>query len=474
MSGYWKIFADTGGTFTDCLGLSPQGEECWEKVLSSGVSRLELSGHGHQRRLEGRFPLIPGFFVGCSLVAKAGTAPLILDYDPHGRSLVLDRPLDPGDRNRQSIEVQTGLEAPILGAHLLTRTPLGSPLPPLDFRLATTRGTNALLEEKGVPVAFFVTRGFGDLLRIGDQTRPDLFSLEIPDRRPIYRSVIEVSERIAADGRVLQEPDLDSLETACATSLANGCRTAVVAFLNSYREAKHEEEVASFLRTRGFDHVITSASVSPFIHYLNRAETALADGYLGPILNEYLDQVASELSEGSRLQIMTSAGGLSERRFFHPKDSLLSGPAGGVVGAAEGARRLAWDRVIAFDMGGTSTDVSRISGSFSYRHVLEVGPVRLQTSAVEIDTVAAGGGSLCRLEDGRFLVGPESAGADPGPACYGKGGPLTLTDVHFLLGRLEPSRFAVPLAGSEAAEACDRLLDGERDREAALEGFLRI
>ncbi len=370
------------------------------------------------------------------------------------------------------------MEAPLVGAHLLTATPLSAPLPPIQFRLATTRGTNALLECQGAKVAFFVTQGFGDLLRIGDQTRPDLFALAVERQEPLHAKVIEVAERLDARGQILDSLDLDMVRPAAQAALQEGVRTACVALMHAYQNPVHESALSVALKSLGFHTVVTSSETSSRIHFGRRAETALVDAYLAPIMDDYLEKVQGGLSEGGSLRIMTSAGGLATRAHFRPKDSLLSGPAGGVVGAAWAGRRAHRSKLLAFDMGGTSTDVSRIDGDYHYQRDLCVGPARLQTRALRIETVAAGGGSICRYAQGALKVGPESAGASPGPAVYGAKGPITLTDVHALLGRLSAEQFAIPLDLPAAERAWQAFLDDhrlapERSRDY-LQGFLQI
>ena len=381
-----------------------------------------------------------------------------------GTLLELDGPVE---EEGTAFELRSPEEAPILAARLVTGTPLGDPLPEIAMRLATTRGTNALLERKGAPTALFITRGFADLLVIGTQQRPDLFALDILKPRPLYQAVVEVEERLAADGSVLVP--LTPLSTEGIDGLP-GIESVAVALMHSYRNPAHEEAVGELLREAGFRHVSLSSRLAPLIKLLPRAETAVVDAYLSPILEGYLSRVSGALTSGT-LHVMTSAGGLVRAGSFHAKDSLLSGPAGGVVGAALSGRRSGFSRIIAFDMGGTSTDVARYDGDFEYLFEHRVGDAHLVAPALAVESVAAGGGSICGFDGAQLHVGPESAGAWPGPACYGAGGPLTLTDVNLLLGRLDPDRFEIPLD----AAAAERALEGSgEEREALLEGFLEI
>ncbi|MFQ5753719.1 MAG: hydantoinase/oxoprolinase family protein, partial [bacterium] len=354
------------------------------------------------------------------------------------------------------------------------------PLPNMFMRLASTRGTNALLERKGVPVALFITRGFTDLLRIGTQQRPELFALEIRKPEPLYEAVVSVKERIAADGSILEPLALQELAAEIEKLLKRGIRVAGIAFMHSYRNPRHEQQLAKLLLDSGFQHVSCSAELAPFIKILPRAETAVVDAYLAPIMKDYLNRVLSSLSGGC-LHVMTSAGGLVEARQFHAKDGLLSGPAGGVVGAAIAGRDSGFDKLIAFDMGGTSTDVARFDGEYEYVFEQQVGDAHLVAPALAIESVAAGGGSICSFDGYRLLVGPESASAQPGPACYGAGGPLTLTDVNLLLGRLDSNRFEIPISTQCAVSKLNELKKEISkhtgtviQKETLLQGFLDI
>ncbi|HEX5760711.1 MAG TPA: hydantoinase/oxoprolinase family protein [Thermoanaerobaculia bacterium] len=421
--------------------------------LFRGYGFRVLSSDVPPARVAGSSPAGPSL----TLAAGASSSPETFLLSPH-----------------TPFELLSPEEAPVLAARLLTGTPLGRPLPPVAMRLATTRGTNALLERKGAKTALFVTRGFADLLEIGTQQRPDLFALDIRKPAPLHAAAVEVPERLAADGSVLVPLDLEALEAPVARLLADGFEAAAVALLHSYREPRHEEALAAWLAARGFRHVARSAALAPRIQLLPRATTAVVDAYLAPALQEYLERVAAALPGGS-LHVLTSAGALAGPAGFRPKDGLLSGPAGGVVGAALAGRRSGLPRVIAFDVGGTSTDVARWDGAFEVAFEHRVGDAWLVAPALAIESVAAGGGSVCRFDGTQLKVGPESAGAAPGPACYGAGGPLTLTDVNLLLGRLDPARFGIPLS-AKAAERAFAALAGEvrASREALLAGLLTI
>jgi 5-oxoprolinase (ATP-hydrolysing) len=483
----WSLWVDTGGTFTDAVAVDPAGRLRRAKVLSSSAlrARLEARAGGRALTLAAGWPVPAGFFTGYELTILGGERGVsgdpfrveVVGSGAAGRTLELAAPAPAEVRAGATCELSAGEGAPILAARLLTGTPLRAPLPPMAVRLATTRGTNALLERRGVPAALFVTRGFADLLRIGDQQRPDIFALAIVRPAPLYAAVVEVEERLDASGSVVAPLVLDGLAERARELRSRGIESAAVALLHSYRNPAHERQVGELLRCCGFSYVALSADLAPLIKILPRAETAVVDAYLGPILDGYLGAVADALSGGT-LHVMTSAGGLVRRADFRAKDSLLSGPAGGVVGAARAGREAGFSRLVAFDMGGTSTDVARYDRDFDYVFEHRIGDAHLVAPALAIESVAAGGGSICRALDGQLVVGPESAGATPGPACYGVGGPLCLTDVNLLLGRLDPERFEIPLdsaASERALRAVRRALGAAAPGdEELLAGLLEI
>lgn len=478
--GLWRIRIDTGGTFTDCLALDPQDRLHRVKVLSSSALRARIEAAPSPTRLilSTTWNAPRGFFASARFrLLPDGEERRVVGFDPERREIELDAP-PADDAPGTACELSFPEEAPVLAARLVTRTPAGKPLPPLALRLATTRGTNALLERKGARVALLITRGFEDLLEIGTQQRPDLFALKIEKPRPLYAEVVGVDERLAADGQVLRPLEADSLAGELDRLRDAGVGSAAVALLHAFREPVHEERLVGFLRRRGWEHAVGSAELAPLIGFLPRAQTAVAEAYLAPILEDYLDGVAREVGRGT-LHVMTSAGGLVRADRFRAKDGLLSGPAGGVVGAARAGSRSGFERVISFDMGGTSTDVARWDGDFEYLFEHRVGDARLVAPALALETVAAGGGSVCAFDGERLTVGPQSAGAHPGPACYGAGGPLTVTDVNLLLGRLDPQRFGIPLDRGAARDAAARLADavgtGSRDVPfRMLAGWLEI
>lgn len=477
----WRIWVDTGGTFTDCLALDPAGTLRRAKVLSNSAlrGRVAEAAGPDTLRIAGGWRVPPGFFRGFAFrllgaAGEGGVAVPVLDFDPEGGLLRLGAPLDGPIAAGAAFELRSPEEAPVLAARLVTGTPLHAALPDLALRLATTRGTNALLERKGAATAFFVTRGFADLLRIGTQQRPDLFALDIRKPEPLYAEAVEVPERLAADGSVLLPLEVEALRGEVARLRAAGVESVAVALMHSYRNPAHEEELAAFLRAAGFRFVSLSSRLAPLIKLLPRAQTAVVDAYISPVVETYLEGVAGALPRGA-LHVMTSAGGLVRAEAFRAKDGLLSGPAGGVVGAALSGRRSGFGKVIAFDMGGTSTDVSRYDGDYEYLFEHRVGDAHLVAPALAIESVAAGGGSVCRFDGTQLRVGPESAGAWPGPACYGAGGPLTITDVNLLLGRLDSERFEIPLDVAAAERALAPLLGTEEATpEAVLEGLLEI
>ncbi len=309
-----------------------------------------------------------------------------------------------------------------------------------SVRMGTTVATNALLEHKGEPVLLVTTRGFRDALRIGYQQRPELFALdiELPEMR--YAAVLEVDERVTADGEVLRQPDGDGVRAALQAHFDSGLRAVAILFMHAWRFPAHEKLVARIAKDVGFTQISTSSGTSPLIKLVGRGDTTVIDAYLSPVLRRYVDRVAAELP-GTRLLFMQSNGGLTRADFFQGKDAILSGPAGGVVGMVETARAAGFERLIGFDMGGTSTDVCHYRGSYERTLESRIGGARIRAPMMQIHTIAAGGGSIVTFDGARLRVGPDSAGADPGPAAYCKGGPLTVTDCNVMLGRLQPGQF---------------------------------
>ena len=438
----WCIAADTGGTFTDCHALDPQGRESRCKVLSTGHLRAVVSGGADALiRISGLPPLPDHFLVGFQLNA-VGHAKVrtITTFDSTTGEIALDEPVS--WQSSTLIELTTGEEAPVLGARILTNTPPGHEFPPLNLRIATTRATNALLEHKGGRIALFISRGFGDLLKIGDQRRSDLFALKHEPRVIFHEIACEVPERVGINGEVLEPLDEACVRTAALDCIAQGITTAAISLLHGHAHPQHELRVAAILRECGFSHLTLSHQTAAFAKLLPRAQSTVADAYLHAPVQSFLNGIRRV---SPTMQVMTSAGGLKSADDIRPKDMLLSGPAGGAIGAANAARRLGITKIITFDMGGTSTDVARIDTRPGYRFSQNVAGMQLLAPCVAIETVAAGGGSICHLTHHGLAVGPQSAGSNPGPACYGKGGPLTITDVNLLLGRFDPARAPIPL-----------------------------
>jgi 5-oxoprolinase (ATP-hydrolysing) len=362
-----------------------------------------------------------------------------------------------------------------------------APIPPGrvgEVRMGTTVATNALLERKGERVVLVTTRGFRDQLRIGYQNRPKLFALKIELPDMLYERVIEAAERVTAEGDVLHALDEEPLRAALAAAKADGIEAVAIVFLHGYRHPAHEKRAVEIARETGFAQVSASHETVPLMKFVSRGDTTVADAYLSPVVSRHAGQIARALGD-ARLSFMTSNGGLAAPDFFRGKDAILSGPAGGVVAMAETAREAGFARIIGFDMGGTSTDVSRFDGVFERQYETEVAGVRLRVPMLAIHTVAAGGGSILEYDGARFRVGPDSAGADPGPASYGRAGPLTVTDANVMVGKLRAECFprifgadaAAPLdeeiVRKKFAELAARIGDGRAAEEVA-DGFIRI
>jgi 5-oxoprolinase (ATP-hydrolysing) len=388
----WQFWIDRGGTFTDVIGVAPDGRLYVRKALS----RAPAAASGD-----------PGLGVIQSILDAAA-----------GR----------------------GRSAPVEA-----------------LKVGTTVATNALLERTGEPVLLVTTAGFADALRIGDQSRPDIFALHVVPPAALHAGVVEVRERLSASGEVLIPLDGAGLRRELVAARGRGFRALAIVFLNAWRHPQHEREAAAIARESGFEEVSVSHELSPLIRYVPRAATTVLNAYLAPALASYVSGLERELAERDpriSLELMQSHGGLARVASFHAASSLLSGPAGGLIGARHVAARLGITRLVSFDMGGTSTDVALIDGVLPRRDEQQIGGIRVQTSMLDVHTIAAGGGSVLRFVDGRASVGPDSAGANPGPACYGRGGPLTLTDVQVLLGRLRPDTLP-KVFGADGASAIE-------------------
>ena len=420
MGGQWQFWIDRGGTFTDIVAGSPEGEILTRKYLSDNPEHYDDAALHGMRELTGE----------------------------HDLSL-------------ESIH---------------------------SIRMGTTVATNALLERKGEPTLLAITQGLGDVIEIGTQARPDTFALDIRKPAPLYAHSVEIAERIRADGQVETPLDEEQARRTLKRAYASGLRSVAIVLMHGYRFPRHEQRLARLAQEIGFTQVSVSHEVSPLTKIVARGDTTVVDAYLTPILRSYIDRVAGAFDEDLRpgqLAFMQSSGGLTDAANFRGRDAILSGPAGGIVGCVETARRAGFDKVIGFDMGGTSTDVSHYAGEYEKVYETEVAGARMRVPMLHIHTVAAGGGSILAFEDGRFRVGPESAGADPGPACYRRGGPLAVTDINVCLGKLQPAHFP-SIFGKDQSEPLDaeasragfahiaeQLGDG-RSPEDVAEGFLAI
>jgi len=422
-NGKWQFWIDRGGTFTDIVARAPDGTIEARKLLSENAEAYDDAALAGIRG-----------FLGVGLKDEI-----------------------PGDK-------------------------IGS------IKMGTTVATNALLERKGEPTLLLVSQGFRDALAIGYQARPDIFARNIIKPELLYSRVAEIPARMRADGTVETELDEAAARSALSEAFDAGLRCVAIAFMHAYAFPEHEKRVAELARAAGFTQVSTSHEANPLIKLVGRGDTAVVDAYLSPILRRYVDKVAGELGaggEGPRLLFMQSSGGLTAAELFQGKDAILSGPAGGVVGAAQTARIAGLTRIIGFDMGGTSTDVCHYDGEFERALETEVAGVRMRAPMMRIHTVAAGGGSVLNYDGTRLRVGPESAGADPGPKCYRKGGPLAVTDANVMVGKLPPDYFPAifgpdgdqPLDAKSVQDAFTALAqemgDGRAPEEIA-DGALRI
>ncbi|MEI9424457.1 hydantoinase B/oxoprolinase family protein [Mesorhizobium sp. Cs1299R1N1] len=426
MTAKWDFWIDRGGTFTDIIGRDPQGGLHPRKLLSEN----------------------PEAYADAAIQ---------------------------GIRDLLGLDTVAAIPSGLIG----------------DIKMGTTVATNALLERKGDRVLLLITKGFRDALRIAYQARPDIFAKEIILPEQLYERVIEIDERVLADGCVERLLDISACRPAIEQAKADGIDAVAIVFMHAWKYPDHEKAVAKVCRKLGFGQVSVSHEVSPLIKLVGRGDTAVVDAYLSPILSRYVQRVAGELGaagendESPRLMFMMSSGGLTAADMFQGKDALLSGPAGGVVGMVETAKLAGFDKVIGFDMGGTSTDVAHYDGEYERAFDTEVAGVRVRAPMMRIHTVAAGGGSILHYEAGRFRVGPDSAGANPGPAAYRRGGPLAVTDANVMLGKLRPDFFPsifgpgqdAPLDAETVRAKFTALAAGigdGRSPEAVAEGFVTI
>ncbi|MEM7045041.1 MAG: hydantoinase B/oxoprolinase family protein [Pseudomonadota bacterium] len=386
----WQFWIDRGGTFTDIVAKAPDGAMQTHKLLSENPERYK-------------------------------------------------------DAAVQGVREVLGLAS-------------GDALPDgTSIKMGTTVATNALLERKGDRTLLLITKGLGDLLRIGYQNRPKLFDMHIVLPSMLYERAVEIEERIGAHGDVITALDEVRAARALQEAYDDGIRAVAIAFMHGYRYTTHEAKVASLAEEIGFTQISVSHEVSPLMKLVSRGDTTVVDAYLSPILRRYVDQVAGELQvdrAGGRLLFMQSNGGLTDARLFQGKDAILSGPAGGVVGMVQTGKIAGFSKLIGFDMGGTSTDVAHFDGAYERAFETEVAGVRMRAPMMHIHTVAAGGGSILHFDGARFRVGPDSAGANPGPACYRRGGPLAVTDANVLLGKIQPDHFP-EVFGPKANEPLD-------------------
>ncbi len=411
----WRFAVDRGGTFTDVVAVTPDGQLVTDKLLSENPGHYDDAASEAVRRL----------------MAKHGAGPVA------------------------------------------------------ELRIGTTVATNALLERKGERLALAITQGFGDALRIGNQARPDIFARHIVLPEQLPAEVVEIDERVGADGTGLQPLDEADARATFARLRKDGFDALAIVLVHGWKYRDHEMRLAMLARDAGFAQVSVSHEVAPLIRLVPRGDTSVVDAYLSPVLRRYTDTLQAGLPETESLRFMQSNGGLAEVGAFRGKDAILSGPAGGVVGMVAASEPLGHNRLIGFDMGGTSTDVAHYAGDYELTGDSVVAGVRVAAPMMQIHTVAAGGGSICHYDAGRFRVGPESAGADPGPACYRKGGPLTVTDCNLFLGRIDPAFFP-SVFGPGGDQPLDRdasrtrlaeiaaALPEERSLEEIAEGFLAI
>jgi len=480
----YHVFVDTGGTFTDLIAVDDSGKKHRKKILSNGTLRGSIIDWIDEKtlRVKENWELTADILHGYtfSLLSEINQETTVTSFDFKKKVLHLKAPYENHLRQPAiSFELTAKEEAPVLAIRMVTGTPLNKTFPKIHLRLGSTKGTNALLEGKGAQLALFITKGFGDLLEIGTQQRPDIFSLNIRKRKLLPTAIIEIDERIAADGTILKPFDPENHSKVIADLINNGIHSAAVVFMNSYKNPDHEVQCRELLQKSGMKHVSISTDLSPLIKLLERSETTVVNAYLSPVIHNYISNIKNTI--GNDFLVMNSSGGLVGSSSFHPKDSLLSGPAGGVVGASSLGIRSGYNKLITFDMGGTSTDVSRFNKTFDYKYELNIGDAHVYSPAIAIETVAAGGGSVCSFDGYKLTVGPESAGADPGPACYGAGGPLAITDVNILLGRLDASYFGIPVNIDESRKKLAelvQLIQGQTGKnpqeEQLLSGYLEI
>ena len=485
----WQFWIDVGGTFTDCFARAPSGSLRSKKVLSSGATKGTVADGSTENCIVDprRDPDPVGVWQGYRLrvlgdQGEVLAASQVVDSTCEPGQLHIDPPLSP-DHLQVGFryELYSDEEAPLVAIRYLLGIGRTATIPPVAVRLGTTRGTNALLTRSGAACAFVTTTGFADVLLIGYQDRAELFDLDIVKPAPLFSAVAEINERMSAAGDVLQPPSEAQIRQRLADLKSQGIESLAICLLNGYANPVHEELVERIARELGFVEISRSSQLAPLIKIVARGDTTVVDAYLNPVLRSYLNRLQVSLGSGSSLHLLTSAGGLVAANAFTGKDSLFSGPAGGVVGFSQVAQAAGFERAIGFDMGGTSTDVSRFDGDYELEYETEKAGVRVVSPMMAIETVAAGGGSICSFDGVRLTVGPASAGADPGPACYGRGGPLAVTDMNLMVGRILPDQFPFPLDTAIVERQLETLSkqisqasDTDYDPLRLAAGFLRV
>ena len=475
MNNSWQIWIDTGGTFTDCIGIDAHGKTHRTKILSNssirGTVQEVLSPTSFKTDASWlKLNIYDGFHL--NFLEKPHDSAKISSVKEG--VIHIDKSLS-GLIKGKSFEITSHEEAPVLASRMLTRTSLKQKFPPIDIKIGSTRGTNALLERKGAKTALLITHGFGDLLDIGTQQRPDIFKLAIQKPSTLLTKVIEIKERLNKDGNVLQVLNIEGLEKIILEFKKEQIGSVAVAFMHSYKNPQHEIAIKKFLSEHGFQYISLSSELFPGIKFLERAQTATVNAYLSPIIEQYIRGIKPHFNTNS-LRIMSSAGGLSLADQYNAKDSLYSGPAGGVIGAVNKARMSGLYKVITFDMGGTSSDVAIYNKEFDYTFETEIDHIKISSPSLSISTVAAGGGSICKYDGLKYSVGPDSSGASPGPSCYGQDGPLSITDINLLLGYIDPSNFEIPLDFQSAISSFEELIpnNSPENNYQILQGFREI
>ena len=506
----WQFAIDVGGTFTDVLARRPDGTTLSHKLLSSGAVRgVVEEGSTDTAVVDPRRRAEPSeFWVGYTLSligpderplspSPSDSSPVsfarVIGFESDRGRLLLDSPIaetatwrlaqSHSSARAHSYELRSHESAPITAIRYVMGLRLTDPIGPIEVRLGTTRATNALLERKGGKTAFVTTKGFGDILKIGYQDRPRLFDLNIRKRDELASTYVEIDERISATGVPLKPVNPHRVHRQLTQLKNAGIESLAICLLHSHINPTHEELVERVARKLGFPHISVSSRLARLERIVSRGDTTVVDAYLSPVIQGYIAELRRSLPQATIL-LMTSLGGLVSAENASGKDTVLSGPAGGVLGCRHVARAVGYARAIGFDMGGTSTDVCRIDEppqELEYQLETVKAGVRIMSPMLAVETVAAGGGSLCEFDGQKLIVGPHSAGADPGPACYGRGGPLTVTDMNLALGRLSADHFPFPLNGRIVEEKLTALCEiinsttsSTLSRYSLADGFIQI